>query len=159
MQQKDAKIKYADIIRLPHHQSATRAHMSLYDRAAQFAPFAALTGYDEMIAEEGRLTESERSIPEYEKDILDRQIQLLQAALHEGEHPFAALTCFIPDERKSGGRYDVTAGYVKKVDATAKKIILYGSENIEDKTVQPIEIPTKKVINIRLNPDVSDIDE
>ena len=67
----DPRVIYADIIDLPHHQSPTRPHMSLYDRAAQFAPFAALTGYDDMVAEEARIVDNKIELSETEIDRLN----------------------------------------------------------------------------------------
>ena len=133
---------------MPHHQSSTRKHISLYGRAAQFAPFAALSGYDEMVVEEARLTSSEIQLSEYEMDMLNQKIWLIGDMLAAGEHPRVTLTYFKPDAFKAGGEYERITGYVKKTDDIEKKIILYGSDNIEDKTVSPIEIAIDKVISI-----------
>ena len=80
----DPLIVYADIISLPHHQSASRPHMSLHDRAAQFAPFAALSGYEEMVDEEARLTDREISLGDSDLDLLDRQFRRLSEMLSGG---------------------------------------------------------------------------
>lgn len=146
--EQEARIKYADIIDLPHHQSETRKHMSLYDRAAQFAPFAALTGYDDMIVEEGRLTEHQLSLPEHEMDALNQKIQMLVEQLNKGKHPQITVTYFIPDEFKTGGRYDSVSGYLKKIDPIEKQIILYGSEDIDNKRVKPFEILIDRVLSL-----------
>lgn len=145
----EARIKYADIIDLPHHQSSTRQHMSLYDRAAQFAPFAALSGYDDMIVEEGRMTDQQLTLPEHEIDALNQKVHLLEEQLSTGHHPQITITYFVPDELKSGGRYDTVSAYLKKIDPIEKKIILYGSDNIEDKRVKPIEILIDRVLSLR----------
>ena len=73
----DPRIVYADIIDLPHHQSSTRPHMSLYDRAAQFSSYKALTGYEDMVAEEARVTEEKISLEEFELELLNQKLQLI----------------------------------------------------------------------------------
>ena len=80
----NGRIVYADIYNLPHFQSKTRPHMSLYDRAAQFAPFAALTGYDEMVTEEARLTDKPIELSEAELEVLNRKIELVEMLLQGG---------------------------------------------------------------------------
>ena len=95
------KDQYDDIINLPHHVSKTRPQMSMVDRAAQFSPFAALTGYDAAIKETGRLTDEKVNLSEEEKEALDRKQQILMEWL--GDHPALTITFFVPDEKKSGG--------------------------------------------------------
>ena len=94
---------YSAIINLPHKQSSTRKHMSNYDRAAQFAPFAALTGHDEAIKETARLTDDYFEMGEDKLSELTAKIQLLKDKLDE--QPEITVTYFIPDEQKSGGFY------------------------------------------------------
>ena len=106
--------QYNDIIDLPHHISTTRPRMSMLDRAAQFSPFAALTGYDAAIKETGRLTGQRIELTEECRAVLDRKQQVLLENL--AEHPEVSVTYFVPDERKSGGAYVTVAGRVKKVD-------------------------------------------
>lgn len=126
----DQKIhEYDDIINLPHHQSATRPHMSNYDRAAQFSPFAALTGHDDAIRETARFTEQKTELDEYEKEALNRKLQLMAKA--PGTE--VSITYFQPDGRKAGGAYITASGCVKKVDEYKQAVIF------EDKTVVPIE--------------------
>ena len=108
----DARTVYGDIIDLPHYQSATRPHMSLYDRAAQFSPFAALTGYDDMVKEEARLTDDMREVSEVELEDLNRKLAMISEAIEKREHPPVTVTYFIPDERKSGGRYEEISGII-----------------------------------------------
>ena len=93
----DPRIVYADIIDLPHHQSEKRRHMSLHDRAAQFAPFAALVGYDEMVGEEARLTDRQITPGESDLDRLDRAFRRLSALLSAGQRPQVSVMVFIPD--------------------------------------------------------------
>ena len=106
--------QYDDIINLPHHVSATRPQMPLLDRAAQFAPFAALTGYDAAIKETGRLTDEKIEMDEEALNILNMKFQLLVDNLHD--EPEVSFTYFKPDERKAGGAYLEMTGTVKKVD-------------------------------------------
>ena len=148
MNQDDAKIKYADIFDLPHHQSATRKHMSRYDRAAQFAPFAALTGYDDMIVEEARFTDSEIELSENETAIINDTVNELQSRIENGDHPTVTVTYFKPDEYKMGGSYETMTSILKKVDPIEKKLIFYGSADTEDKLTPTIAIPLERVIHI-----------
>ena len=106
--------QYDDIINLPHHVSATRPQMPLLDRAAQFAPFAALTGYDAAIKETGRLTDEKIEMDEEALNILNMKFQILVDNLHD--EPEVSFTYFKPDERKAGGAYLEMIGTVKKVD-------------------------------------------
>lgn len=114
--------QYNDIIDLPHHVSATRPRMSMIDRAAQFSPFAALTGYDAAIKETGRLTDQRIELSEDSRAALDRKQQLLVECL--ADHPEVSVTYFIPDERKSGGAYVTVTGIVKKVDDYQRLLLL-----------------------------------
>ena len=123
----DPRTVYADIIDLPHHQSAKRKHMSLHDRAAQFAPFAALVGYDEMVDEEARLTDRQISPGESDLDRLDRIFRCLTAQLSAGQRPEISVLVFVPDARKAGGRYETVTGRAKRLDPVEKKLILLGS--------------------------------
>ena len=148
MKETDAKTVYGDIINLPHHQSTTRKHMSLYDRAAQFASYKALSGYEDMVMEEARLTDSEIELSESDMELLNQKVYLLREQLAAGQHPRIAVTYFKPDAFKAGGEYVTKSGFLKKIDDAKKKIILYGSDNIEDKTIPPIEIAIEKVIEI-----------
>lgn len=113
---------YDDIIDLPHHVSATRSRMSMIDRAAQFSPFAALTGYDAAIKETGRLTDERIELSEESRAALDRKQQLLLDNL--ADRPEVSVTYFVPDERKSGGAYVTVSGRVKKIDSYQRLIVL-----------------------------------
>ncbi len=126
-QEQSARMVYADIIDLPHHQSDRRRHMSLHDRAAQFAPFAALVGYDEMVAEEARLTDLQVSPGESDLDRLNRIFCCLSAQLSAGHRPEISVLIFIPDSRKSGGRYETVTGRAKRLDPVEKQLILSGN--------------------------------
>jgi hypothetical protein len=104
---------YDDIIHLPHHVSSKRPHMACIDRAAQFSPFAALTGYDAAIKETARLTGERIELDEYMKDALKNKLQILTERVKE--HPEIIITYFLPDARKDGGAYVTAAGLVKKI--------------------------------------------
>ena len=106
--------KYDEIMGLPHHVSKTRPQMPMSDRAAQFAPFAALTGYGAAIKETGRLTDERIELDVEALSALDMKYQLLMEALDEA--PEVTITYFQPDERKAGGKYVSAVGTVKKID-------------------------------------------
>ena len=148
MKTDEAGKKYADIIDLQYIKSKRRRHMALYDRAAQFAPFAALTGYDDMVREEARLTDSRAELSEYELEELDRQCAVLQSMLEKGEKPRVRIRCFIPDKHKSGGCYKTFLGIVKEIDITGRRLILYGSDNTEDRRTAPIETDFDMIYSI-----------
>ena len=112
---------YDDIINLPYVKSKTRPHMSNYDRAAQFSPFAALTGYDAAIAETGRLTDQNVELDEQSRAILDDKLLKLQEVLHE--QPQVTVTYFVPDARKSGGEYVTKQGSLKRIDPYAQMLV------------------------------------
>lgn len=121
--------RYDDIINLPHHQSATRPRMSNADRAAQFSPFAALTGHDAAIKETSRLTESRVELDEYELEKLKAKLQIIL----ENPGMEITVTYFQPDERKSGGSYLTVTGCVKRIDEYEHTLIF------TDKTSIPLE--------------------
>lgn len=114
--------KYDDIIGLPHHVSATRPRMSMIDRAAQFSPFQALTGYGAAIQETGRLTDRKIELSEDERIVLDMKQQILLDNIREC--PDVSITYFVPDERKAGGSYVTVTGNVKKIDDYQRLLIL-----------------------------------
>ena len=120
--------KYDEILSLPHHVSKTRPQMPMSDRAAQFAPFAALTGYDSAIKETGRLTDERIELDEEALTALDRKYQLLIEALDDA--PEVTIIYFQPDERKAGGQYVSATGTVKKVDTFGRRIILQDGTRI-----------------------------
>lgn len=119
---------YEDIINLPHHISPTRQQMPMSDRAAQFSPFAALTGYDAAIKETGRLTDERIELDVEALSALDMKYQLLMEALDEA--PEVTITYFQPDERKAGGKYLTATGAVKKVDDFERRITMQDGTKI-----------------------------
>ena len=112
--------KYNDIINLPHHVSPNRNHMSMIDRAAQFSPFAALTGHSEAIDEVARFTENAPFLYENTKDILNEKLQLIAESLNN--EPVVSITFFRPDTRKSGGAYIIKNGTVKSIDSFNREL-------------------------------------
>ena len=106
------KHPYEDILNLPHHVSETHPRMSRIDRAAQFSPFAALTGYGEVIREAGRITDRQIQLDEDSQAVLNRKFQLLLEQI--GEHPWITVTYFLQDAKKAGGMYVSHTGQVKK---------------------------------------------
>ena len=120
--------RYDEIINLPHHVSKTRPRMPMSDRAAQFAPFAALTGYDSAIKETGRLTDERIELDEEALTALDLKYQLLTETLDDA--PEVTITYFQPDERKAGGQYVSATGTVKKVDTFGRRILLQDGTRI-----------------------------
>lgn len=123
--------KYDDIIDLPHHVSERHPQMPAMDRAAQFSPFAALTGHRDMIAEAERLTEKKIELAEGEQQEIMICLQILLGKIKE--KPEAAVTYFVPDEKKSGGSYRTVCGAVVKVDGEKKQVVM------ENGTVIPME--------------------
>ena len=114
--------KYDSIMNLPHRVSKTRPQMPMSDRAAQFAPFAALAGYDSAIKETGRLTDERIELDEEALTALDMKYQLLMDAFDDA--PEVTVTYFRPDERKAGGKYVSATGVVKKVDDFERRITM-----------------------------------
>lgn len=113
---------YDDIIDLPHHVSETHPPMSRADRAAQFSPFAALTGYDAAVRETARVTERRIELDEGVKAELNARLNCILE--HLPEHPQVSITYFMPDEKKSGGAYRTVTGAVRKLDSFAKTLTL-----------------------------------
>ena len=109
----DARAQYGDIIDRPHPVSEKHPPMPRKNRAAQFAPFAALTGYDDLIRESERYTERQITLDENTKEELNRQLLLL---LNETEQPEAVFTCFVQDAKKSGGMYENVTGRIANAD-------------------------------------------
>ena len=114
--------EYDDIIHLPHHVSAKRPRMTAIDRAAQFSPFAALTGYDSAIRETARLTDERVELDEHMKDALSDKLQIIADRLEE--QPEIKITYFQQDVKKNGGVYVTAAGTVKKIDKYERVIAM-----------------------------------
>lgn len=112
--------KYDDMLHLPHHVSLTHPHMSVSDRAAQFAPFAALTGYEDVISETARLTDERSEADESRLEELDRK---LQTALASADIEIT-VAYFVEDERKQGGRYEICTGAIRKIDGVRRTLTM-----------------------------------
>ena len=114
--------EYDDIINLPHHVSRKHPQMSIHDRAAQFAPFAALTGHGEAIAETARLTDRKIELDDYEKMKLDEKLLILQE--HIMEMPEISVTYFCPDEKKEGGKYVTVTKTLRKINEMERTLLM-----------------------------------
>lgn len=121
---------YDDILDMPHHISEKHPRMDSLDRAAQFSPFAALTGYDAAIEETARLTEEKVELDEDRLKILDRKLsELMEGDLAKKK---VSITYFVPDEKKKGGKYVTVSGNIKKLDKNSRQLIL------DDDTIIPV---------------------
>ncbi len=137
----DADIhKYDDIINLPHHVSSTRPHMSIEERAAQFSPFAALTGHEDAIKETARQTEREIILDENELEILDEKLKAILSDKSDNKN--IIVVYYVPDENKNGGKYVECSGRVKKMDEYRHVLVM------EDGT----EINVGRIADIQYNP-------
>ena len=121
--------QYDDIIDLPHHVSTTRPHMSRLDRAAQFSPFAALTGHDQAMKEMARLTDERIRLDESTKEVLDEKLQIIRKELQQ--HPMVRFTYFVPDREKDGGSYETIEGRVVKLKDSIQSIVMEDGQEIE----------------------------
>lgn len=133
--------RYEDIINLPHHQSDKRPHMSNYERAAQFSPFAALTGFDDEINEAARLTDCRPQLTEDQLNSLDEAIQRIS----DLDKPLIAVTFFVPDVNKSGGSYRVYTGNLRFLDLGEGKL----------KFTDDTAIPLDDVVDVRVVDDTT----
>lgn len=122
---------YDDIINLPHHVSTRHPRMPAIDRAAQFSPFAALTGFEGAVKEAGRLTDSKIDLCEDQQADLDARLRLLEDVLPQ--HPKVTVVYYVPDRCKSGGAYMTVSGEIKKFDRIGSNIVL------QDNTTIPID--------------------
>lgn len=138
---------YDDIIHLPRHVSAKHPQMAVSDRAAQFAPFAALTGHDDAIKETARLTDERRELDEYMMDALRDRLQKIAERLEE--RPEITVTYFRPDKKKQGGAYIAAAGVVKRLDEYKRVIVMEDGKMIPIDEIISIE---GEIFDTRLQP-------
>lgn len=131
------KGQYDDIIDLPHHVSARHPKMPMSERAAQFSPFMALTGYEDVIRETARLTEQKPEFSENVREELEEKMRIL--AEHIAEHPEITVSYFLPDERKEGGSMVRETGRLKKIDETERIIRLENGSEIKVDDILEIE--------------------
>ena len=130
---KNSSGKYDDIINLPHYTSEKRPKMSIYDRAAQFSPFAALTGYDAAVMEAARITERRVELSEDSRSELDRTMTILGKIIDT--EPHVTVTYFLPDSRKTGGEYRTVHSRLIRIDQSAGNVILASGDIIPISTV------------------------
>ena len=131
------KHPYDDILHLPHPTSKNHPRMSIQERAAQFPPFAALTGHAAAIAETARLTDRKMELDEDTRAELDRRQAILLE--HIDQQPEVTVTWFRPDERKEGGAYLTTTGRLKKIDALGRRLVLLDGTGIPLEDVADLE--------------------
>lgn len=129
---------YTDIIHMPHHISVKHPPMSVYDRAAQFAPFAALTGHAAAVGETARLVDSKAQLGEDATADIGQTLNWLQQ--HISEKPVAEITFFVPDKFKDGGSYKTATGTVIKIDSIAREIMLDNGRRINLDDIYSVEI-------------------
>lgn len=138
--------QYADIINLPHHISKKRPQMNLIDRAASFAPFAALTGYDDAVKETARLTDTKLELDENTKEILNDKLQIV-LEMNSDDLP-VSITYFVPDKKKNGGAYVVKTGTIKRYDEYERQIIFTDKSSVSIDDVIEIECEVLKAYNL-----------
>ena len=129
--------KYDDIINLPNPTPTCRPRMSALDRAAQFAPFAALTGYEAVVAEAARLTDDRLELSEDMKIILNDKMQMIVDNIDK--EPFVTIKYFVPDKRKAGGAYVEVSGIVKEIDEYERCIVMTDGIKIPIEQVRAID--------------------
>jgi hypothetical protein len=129
VEDKKDKHPYDDIINLQHYRSSNYGCMSIHDRAAQFSPFAALTGFDGEIKETARLTDQRIELDEAEKAILDEKLRIVQEQLSKQQE--IEFKLFQPDECKEGGTYISVRGIVKKIDKYDRAVVMQDGTRIQ----------------------------
>lgn len=130
--------KYDDILNMPHHVSSTRPHISMHDRAAQFSPFSALTGYDDTVRETARLTDEKQELTADRITDLNQKIAFLKE--HTEERPQITVEYFIPDEKKSGGKYVTLSGKFRRIDEYNHNMVFVSGEEIPLNDIFGIEL-------------------
>ena len=129
--------KYEDIINLPYPNENTRPKMSMRDRAAQFSPFAALTGYEDAVEETARLTDDKIELAEDMKAIIDAKLQMLADRIDE--MPTVTVLCFVADEKKAGGKYVAVTDRVKSIDPIERLLVMCAKGSIPIENIRSIE--------------------
>ncbi len=138
MRKSDDPHRYDDIINLPHPTSLKHPRMTVENRAAQFSPFAALTGYDALVEETARLTEDRAELDEQRKAVLDERLRILRERL--GEEPELSIVYFLPDLLKFGGEYVSHTGRLRRIDPVEKSILFTDGLRIPIADIRDIEI-------------------
>lgn len=139
----DPAVEYADIFRLPRWEPRSHPRMSRRQRAAQFAPFAALTGFEEMVEEEARVTERRLDLSDDEKEALNRQLQYLSRRLEAGVIPKVRITRFVPDAKKAGGEYVTGTEEIRKIDPFRSCLVL---KRTAGRASSAVEIPIEDIL-------------
>ncbi len=133
-----AREKYADIIALPHHVSDRHPQMSRHNRAAQFSPFAALTGYEAAVAEAGRYTDNRLDLADNQISDISAKLRFLQEEI--SEEPEVEISYFLPDERKAGGAYITVKNRIRKIDEYGQAVLLADGTAIPFQEIYSLEI-------------------
>ena len=131
------KYPYEDIVNLPPHISKKHPQPSMMDRAARFAPFAAITGYEEMVLEEARITEERVDLDEGALSLLNEKLNMIQEFLDE--EPEVTITYFEPDKKKDGGAYISITGTVKRIDEYERIVLMSDDKKIKIDEIYAIE--------------------
>ena len=131
------KFPYEDIVNLPPHISKRHPQPSMMDRAARFAPFAAITGYEEMVLEEARITEERIDLDEGTLSILNEKLNMIQEFIDE--EPEVTITYFEPDKKKTGGAYVSITGVVKRIDEYERLVIMTDGKKIRIEDIFALE--------------------
>ena len=129
--------RYDDMIYMQNPTPTCKPRMSLYDRAAQFSPFAALTGYEDAVEETARLTDTRLELSEDMKTILNEKMQMIVDNLDS--EPIVTITYFVPDKKKSGGAYVDVTGVVKEIDEYERCIVMTDKKKIPIEQIRAIE--------------------
>ncbi len=129
-------MKYDDIINLEHYEPK-HPRMSMYNRAAQFSPFAALTGFEEAVKETARLTDKKIIVDEETKTLLDMKLQYIESIIKE--QPYITVTYFVKDKNKSGGSYNTYCNNIKKIDIIKKELVFVDNKKIPINDIRNIE--------------------
>lgn len=137
-----SEFAYEDIIHLPHPTSKKHPRMTMADRAAQFSPFAALTGFDAVIEETGRLTDHRVELGESDREELERRLNYLDA--QEEAHPLVKVTYFLPDGKKEGGAYVTVQGKLKRIDSAEGVLLLENGGRVSIREIIWVEMTEEK---------------
>lgn len=145
--QEEGRGCYDDILYLPHPVSRVHPQMDRLSRAAQFSPFAALSGYEDAIRETGRLTEERVVLCEDEKELLDEKLRQIRAQI--AQRPKVTITYFVPDARKEGGTCRSVTGTVRRIDGIGQRVVLQDGREIPMDDIVRLEVGESVCRNLR----------
>ena len=137
----EAEHPYEDILHLPHPESARHPRMSMESRAAQFNPYAALVGFGGVIAEAGRLTDTQAELSDSDKDVIDQQLAAADQLIRSGQQPCVSVTYFIPDSRKDGGAYETFTGEIRRIDRAERALLFRSGQRIPVDSIRSLTFP------------------